>query len=775
MSRFSGGGRTRRVLAATVSGAVVALAALTQVAAPAAAADATVPGTFSPVEPVRVLDTRDATGVPVAASVPGGEVVTFKVAGTDTVPASAGAAVLNVTVTGTSGPGHITAYPAGAEVPATSSLNFTAGATVANAVTVELGEGGSVTLLNGSSAPVELIADVSGWYAGGAPAAAGAFAAVDPTRILDTRSGAGLPGGAPAVVAAGDEISFGVGDGDVVPKSAAAAVLNVTVTRTTAPGHITAYPTGATAPTASNLNFGARQSVANAVTVQIGEGGEVTLVNGSSASVHLVVDVAGYFVGGMPSVGGAFTPVVPARVLDTRNGVGTDDQAPTVVPGDGAISFDVAGEGGIPEGAAAAVLNVTVTRTSAPGHITAYPEGAEKPLASALNFAARATVPNQVTVKLSDDGRVTLANGSAASVALVVDVAGSYDAVTEPTLVSVDKPADDDADVLDISPDAQWVLYAAHPSQGAQSLHLFNTVERTTTVVDVPADGAQDARGREGVIGASVSDDGRYVAFDSDAADLVVDDTNGLRDVFVRDVTAGVTTRVGGPDGAQPDQETRSPVISGDGSSVVHSVGSDALAVWDVAGAATSPVGADFAYVAAGSINGDGRSVSYYAEDGSGGSGVFIEDRESSTATLISAEDVVGTLATQIDAAGDTVAWSEESPDLDLAYVAFVSDVGATPERISSEIPLSEEDVFPTSISADGNRVGLYSTEYVPEAQSLAFVFDRATSSFIELVGSGVGWAVLNGDGSVAAFASQEALTSEDTDEANDVYLVEVP
>lgn len=779
MSRISGGARGRRVLAATLTGALVALGAMTHLAAPAAAAPATVAGTFSPTVPDRILDTRSGVGLPNnrPATVPAGGEISFVVAGEGEVPADAGAAVLNVTVVTPAAAGYVTAYPTGATRPATSSVNFGAGRTTANAVTAELGTDGRVTLANGSTRPVNVLADVTGWYAGGEATAAGAFDAVTPARLLDTRHGVGQPNGRPAVVPAGGSLDLGVAGVGEIPADASAAVLNVTATRQGATGYVAVNPTGGAAPTTSSLNFARGTTVGNAVTVQIGEGGQVTLTNGATAQVDLIVDVVGYFIGGEVSTGGAFTPVDPTRLLDTRNRVGVPTR--TTVPAGGQIDVQVTSESGVvPTGAAAAVFNVTVTGASASGYVSAYPAGTPRPGASTINFQANRTIANQATVGLSEDGKITLYNGSTRPVHLIADVGGWYSPVeTGPTLVSGDKPAGWETNVLDITPDAQWVLYSAYPSGNTApaSLHLFNTADGTTTLITEPADGTVDAPGSVGVDFASVSDDGQFVAFDTDAADLVVDDTNGVRDVFVRDVAAGVTSRVTADDGTELAFEATTPVISGDGTSVAYA-SDGAVAVWGVAARTSTPVGEDFSFVTAPSINGDGQFVSYAAEDADGPAGVFVEDLSDGTATLVSAEGVAGTLATQLDADGDTVAWSQNSPDDDFSYVAFVSEVGGSPQRISEEVPLDEEDVFPTSISADGTRVGLYATDYPDgEPVSVAFVFDRATSAFLELEGSGAGFAVLSGDGRKAAFTAADALTEDDTDEAIDVYLVDVP
>ena len=71
---------------------------------------------------------------------------------------------------------------------------------------------------------------------------------------------------------------------------------------------------------------------------------------------------------------------------------------------------------------------------------------------------------------------------------------------------------------------------------------------------------------------ASVSSGGRFVAFRSDASDLVTGDTNGKRDIFVRDMNSGVTTRVSvATGGGQSNGDSDSPSISEDGRYVVFS------------------------------------------------------------------------------------------------------------------------------------------------------------------------------------------------------------
>jgi hypothetical protein len=88
---------------------------------------------------------------------------------------------------------------------------------------------------------------------------------------------------------------------------------------------------------------------------------------------------------------GAFHPLPPARILDTRTGLG----APAARLGaGGTISLQVAGAGGVPVGGATAVvLNVTVTEPTAGSFLTAWPTGENRPMASNLNFVAGRRCP----------------------------------------------------------------------------------------------------------------------------------------------------------------------------------------------------------------------------------------------------------------------------------------------------------------------------------------------------------------------------------------------
>ncbi len=150
-------------------------------------------GSFVPLVPARLLDTRVGLGAPIGR-VGAGSTVHLQVGDRGGVPElGAASVVLNLTAVLPTSSGHVTVFPTGQGRPRSSSLNFEPGQTTANVVTVALGAGGQVTMTNSSSGSTDLLADVVGYYLAGTPTVAGAFVAVPQTRLLDTRVGRGAP------------------------------------------------------------------------------------------------------------------------------------------------------------------------------------------------------------------------------------------------------------------------------------------------------------------------------------------------------------------------------------------------------------------------------------------------------------------------------------------------------------------------------------------------------------------------------------------------------
>jgi len=366
-------------------------------------------GRLNPIDPARLLDTRE-TGGPVA----GGTTRALTVTGRGGVPTSGvRAVVLNVTAIEPTRPGFLTVFPGGTTRPTASSLNFVAKQVVPNLVTVGVGSDGTVGIYN-SAGDIHVAADVVGWYGDESVASGGLYAPVTPARLLDTRTVEG--GGA---VGPGEARLLGVaGRGGVPGTGADAVVLNVTSVTPTNSGFVTVFPSGSDRPGTSNLNLVPKQVRPNLVVTKVGGDGGVVLFN-STGRTHLVVDVVGWF--GSPDTSAArghFTSLTPSRALDTRN---TFALSPNE-----SRSLVLAGVADVPAtGAGAVLLNVTVDQPSSSGFLTVHPSGTDAPLASNLNFAAGETVPNAVAVGLGADGAIVLTNSNGTT-HVVVDVVGWY-------------------------------------------------------------------------------------------------------------------------------------------------------------------------------------------------------------------------------------------------------------------------------------------------------------------------------------------------------------
>ena len=411
------------LIVSLVAGLLPLLLTGTSATAARSATEVSMPGGVVPVAPFRVLDTRVGNGAP-QASVPSRGTVSFTVTGRGQIPGSGvGGVFLNVTATGATGSGFVAAYPGGGAVPGASNLNVRAGQTIPNMVFVPVGTGanaGKVSLYNGTTGSIQLLADSAGYVVAGAATEPGAAVPVSPARVLDTRVGTGA---AKAPVAAGGFIDVQVAGKAGVPGSGASGVwLNVTVTQPTSSGFISVTPGGVSA-SSSNLNFSARQTIPNLVFVPLSAAGKVRLRNGSAGTSHLLADVAGFVRAGAASEAGTVAPVTPARVLDTRVGNG----APAVkVAAGGGVTLQVTGRGNIPAASqvAGVFLNVTVTQPSKAGYLSAFPAGITPPAASNLNFTAGQTIPNMAFVPVNNSGQVRLRNGSAGSIHLLADTAG---------------------------------------------------------------------------------------------------------------------------------------------------------------------------------------------------------------------------------------------------------------------------------------------------------------------------------------------------------------
>ncbi|MEX2195609.1 MAG: hypothetical protein WD844_10020 [Thermoleophilaceae bacterium] len=343
--------------------------------------------------------------------------------------------------------------------------------------------------------------------------------------------------------------------------------------------------------------------------------------------------------------------------------------------------------------------------------------------------------------------------------------------------------------------------------------------------VDLVSRGLQGAAGDAGSLFASISADGRYVAFQSDAANLSAEDDNGVTDVFVRDVHMGTTTHVSratGAAGAIADAESSRPSISADGRYVAFQSSAGNLSAADGNGFADVYVrdlhtgqttyvsrAADGTDADAGSFNpaisADGRHVGFESgaddlsdQDDDSVSNVYVHDLETGATSHVSrATDGSAAGGSSGDPSisddGRRVAFHSHADNLsdeddDTVTNVYVRDLeSGTTTHVSRATDNSPgaDDSFGPSISADGRHVAFESNadNLVDDAGAgftNVFVRDlqdgetthvsRATS---EAPANGASGAPsISSDGRWVAFQSSAGnLSGVDTNGAIDVFV----
>ena len=403
---------------------------------------ATATGGFHSMNPTRILDTRNGTGITNGAIRygDGSQASTnpqfraddaanhdLQVNGVAGIPTSGVSAVLiNVTAITPSTEGFITVGPRPAGVgdvfndqftykdwPTASNLNTKVGETVPNLVLARVGAGGKIRLYN-FNYPTHMVADVAGWFDSSAltsTSSGSAFYGVPPQRLVDTRNGVGEA----SVVDDGkfaplDSRTFTVAGVAGVPSNVESVVLNITAVSPTGTGYVTAYPDNTTRPDASNLNLNLKSDRSNLAVVKVGSNGKIRLFV-AEAATHLIIDVFGYFKTATGTEGKT-TTINPTRIFDTRNGIGTTKSR--MNPGQ-TRAVQVAGAFGVPSNATAVYLNVTSVNASAWGWLAVWPTGLPMPNSSSVNFPGGSIVPNMAIVQLGANGTLQIYNDAGVS------------------------------------------------------------------------------------------------------------------------------------------------------------------------------------------------------------------------------------------------------------------------------------------------------------------------------------------------------------------------
>ncbi len=285
------------------------------------------------------------------------------------------------------------------------------------------------SLLGAGAATLAIVSLLLGFLTPGAQAStrphqaaastAGSYVPVTPARIADTRTGSGMPNAGQTLTAGGTLKVQVTGAGGIPTTGVCAAVLNVTDAGSTASGFLTVFPTGATQPLASNLNFVPNQIVADQATVPVGTGGQVSIFN-HAGSTNVVVDVDGYYTcNASPASAGLYDGVSPTRVLGTL-------ASGAAIATNTSMAVSVTGTAtGVPATASAVVVNLTAAGGTSASFLTAYAAGSTRPLGSNLNFPAGQTVANRATVAVGTGGQIEVYNHTG-TVNVDVDVDGYY-------------------------------------------------------------------------------------------------------------------------------------------------------------------------------------------------------------------------------------------------------------------------------------------------------------------------------------------------------------
>jgi Tol biopolymer transport system component len=352
----------------------------------------------------------------------------------------------------------------------------------------------------------------------------------------------------------------------------------------------------------------------------------------------------------------------------------------------------------------------------------------------------------------------------------------------------------------------------AGDGNGVADVFLRDRVAGTTTLVSVASGGGVgNGPGRW----VSISGDGRYVAFSSEASDLVPDDTNAVSDVFVRDIAAGTTRRVSvTSEGAQLDGWFDYPSISGDGRLVAFDAstlglgGNGGVALYDQATGQTRLVADNtldnFCSSGFAALSADGSRVAYQASERidpflcGGGDQVVVEDIASGSWSFESrtsggelANDVA--LGPALDADGDVLVFMSLATNLLPAgsftgrFNVFRRDLRTgTTTLVSARdgVGPSLDSTFP-AVDGSGNRVVFTSRERfdgsLPGYSDVwlweAGVASIRLASFTERRRRAEGdsrLGVLALDGTRVALVSAAPLVRSDTNGVNDVYLTKL-
>lgn len=292
-------------------------------------------------------------------------VTTVDLSAATEIDPAAQALALTVTVTDPLQNGYLTVFRCGDQQPATSNLNFAAGASRTAQVITRFGDARTICVF--ASTQTHVTVSLQGSFV---PTGGTALTPITPVRALDTRN-----------TGTGTDLVVDVPD-------TAAVALTVTVVGPSVGGTVTVYACDETRPTIANLSFQANEVVASALYAPVSPAGTVCVhVETAAAPPNVILDVTGTFQAG---TGLLFVPAPATRLLDTRNATGGWAGRHGLRQ-----TIDVVA---VPAGAKAVTATVTIVWPLLNDFLTVYPCGQALPTTSAVNSRAGLVMANSITV-----------------------------------------------------------------------------------------------------------------------------------------------------------------------------------------------------------------------------------------------------------------------------------------------------------------------------------------------------------------------------------------
>jgi hypothetical protein len=442
---------------------------------------------------------------------------------------------------------------------------------------------------------------------------------------------------------------------------------------------------------------------------------------------------------------------------------------------------------------------------------------------------------------LSADARFVVFPSRASNL-VIGDINGRQDIFVRDTVanttrrVSVDSAGAQASAISDgaaISADGRTVVFqsgannlVSGDTNAVEDIFMRSTLSGATSRISVDSAGVQ---GNRLSLGPATSADAGFVVFESDATNLVTGDSNGQRDIFMRNTLAETTSRVSvDSSGAQANSVSQLPSISANGRFVAFESGANNLTSGDINGevdiflrdmvaGTTSLVSVDTAGLQANTasafaaISADGRFVAFQsgatnlvAGDSNGQTDIFVRDTVAGTTNRVSVDSAGvqannASSAAAISADGRFVAFTSTasnlvSGDFNAASDIFVRDtVAGTTSRVSVDSAGTEANGGGSAvpaISADGRFIAFQSSapnlvSGDSNARNDVFVRDTVLGTTVRASVSRTGeqgnfdsalsGRALSSNGLVAFSSGASNLAAGDDRLVGDVFLTRIP